>query len=70
MPRKRTKVLCTIPLPMTMQQFVDVSKAIASAFEAQGRKTYIRNGKDCYEVFEIVENGTVTQEDPSELPLE
>jgi hypothetical protein len=54
---------------MTMNAFVDVSKAIASAFEAQGRKTYIRNGKDCYEVFEIV-NGTVTEGEPPELPLE
>lgn len=63
MPKKKTKVLCTIPLPMPMDDFVDVTKTLNDAFTKQGRKTFIRNGTMCYEIFEFVEESNGGDED-------
>jgi len=56
MAKRKTKVLCTIPLPMAMEDFVETTRALSDAFSKQGRKTFIRNGPGCYEIFEF-DNG-------------
>jgi hypothetical protein len=63
MPKKKTKILCTIPVPMPMNDFVDAARALSEAFKAQGRTTYIRNGTGCYEIFEMVEDDNGAEEE-------
>ncbi len=57
MPRKKaqkTQVLCAIPVPMPMNQFVEVVSALARALGDKG-DTFIRNGEGCYEIFRFVD---------------
>jgi hypothetical protein len=49
-----------------MDEFVKTAGALAEAFTQQGRRPFIRNGVNCYEIFEVVENGR--DEDGPELP--
>lgn len=56
MPKKRTQVLCTIPLPMPLEQFVEITQNLVKAFENKG-KTYFRNGAGCCEIFRYVDDG-------------
>ena len=62
MPKKKTQVLCTIPLPMPLDQFCDIAQNLVKAFEGKG-KTYIRNGEGCYEIFRYVDDKVVEEED-------
>lgn len=52
MPKKKTEVLCTIPLPMPMDRAVEVLKGLDKAFSGQ---TYLRNGNACWEVIRYVD---------------
>lgn len=69
MPRKKTKILCTIPVPMPMADFVDTATALSAAFNAKGRTPLVRNGMSCFEIFEFVEDEDDDEPEEERKPI-